>query len=578
MSLGRACISTKRQSTLFESVSVIIHGKSFDVHVHEIGAWSTIINDEYRELDEKDGEAESHTSNEEENPMDTLDDFVEQVVEEKGKSHSTNEGSHIETASSGGKPPGFENVVKKEDILHSVPTKEDSVIPRPDQKDGCKNGARVPKEDVKWDRLGFSSTWRKWIMAGLKSSRASILVNGSPTSEFSLKRGLRQGDPLSPFLFIIVMEGLHIDLKDGLTEIFSKVLRLGLKINISKSNLYGVGVSSDDIESMAAGTGYSASNLPFSYLGLPIGSNMNRIANWNGLIECFKFRLSGWKANMLSSGGCLTLIKSVLGSLGIYYFFIFKVLEAVLKTLETGIELKGCQTNGLWTRIVGMIYHLYSSGYVPLNSLRYQFDDGSMIRFWKDTWLGDAPLCSRFNRLFRLEKNKNFLVRDRIVNGLWAWDWHHPVNGGRALVDLNNLLIDIGSLNVEVDRDCVISSLSIDGSYLVSFIRKHIDNCMIANSLLSTRWCKIIPRKVNIFMWRLLLDRLPHRLNISSRGLDIDSILCPLPIFGGLFVVGVTLKSRRYLPVMNGTYGTPRGKLQKSRKTDLMSFSPPLVG
>ncbi|GKD64166.1 RNA-directed DNA polymerase, eukaryota, reverse transcriptase zinc-binding domain protein, partial [Tanacetum coccineum] len=128
MSLGRACISTKRQSTISESVSVIIHGKSFDVHVHEIGAWSTIINDEYREPDEKDGEAESHTSNEEENPMDTLDDFVEQVVEEKGKSHSTNEGSHVETASSGGKPPGFENVVKKEDILHSVPTKEDSVV------------------------------------------------------------------------------------------------------------------------------------------------------------------------------------------------------------------------------------------------------------------------------------------------------------------------------------------------------------------------------------------------------------------------------------------------------------------
>ncbi|GJY40357.1 RNA-directed DNA polymerase, eukaryota, reverse transcriptase zinc-binding domain protein [Tanacetum coccineum] len=463
------------------------------------------------------------------------------------------------------------------------------------------------------ERLGFSSTWRKWIMAGLKSSRASILVNGSPTSEFSLKRGLRQGDPLSPFLFIIVMEGLHIALKEGLTanlfqgvKIGSSEIRLsylfyaddviilsewnqcdmdniiriinvfylasGLKINISKSSLFGVGVSSDDIESMAAGTGCSTSNLPFSYLGLPIGLNMNRIANWNSLIECFKIRLSGWKANMLSSGGHLTLIKSVLGSLGIYYFSIFKVPEAVLKTLESlralffwgatgdtrklalikwsnilasldkgglgvlksihgneaGIELKGCQTNGLWARIVGTIYHLHSSGYVPLNYLCYQVGDGSMIRFWKDTWLGDAPLCSRFNRLFRLEKNQNCLVRDRIVNGLWAWDWCRPVNGGRALADLNNLLMDIGSLNVEVDRDCVVSSLSTNGSYSVSFIRKHIDNCMIANSLPSTRWCKIIPWKVNIFMWRLLLDRLPHRLNLLSRGLDIDSILCPV--------------------------------------------------
>ncbi|GJX87694.1 RNA-directed DNA polymerase, eukaryota, reverse transcriptase zinc-binding domain protein, partial [Tanacetum coccineum] len=125
--------------------------------------------------------------------------------------------------------------------------------------------------------------------------------------------------------------------------------------------------------------------------------------------------------------------------------------------------------------------------------------DGSMIRFWKDTWLGDAPLCSRFNRLFHLENNQNCLIRDRIINGLWTWDWRRPVNGGRALADLNNLLMDIGSLNVEVDRDCVVSSLSTDGSY-----------------------------SVNIFMWRMLLDRLPHRLNLSSRGLDIDSILCPV--------------------------------------------------
>ncbi|GJX87022.1 RNA-directed DNA polymerase, eukaryota, reverse transcriptase zinc-binding domain protein [Tanacetum coccineum] len=64
--------------------------------------------------------------------------------------------------------------------------------------------------------LGFGLKWRRWIQACLHSARTSILINGSPSSEFSLYRGLRQGDLLSPFLFILVMEGLHLALKDAL--------------------------------------------------------------------------------------------------------------------------------------------------------------------------------------------------------------------------------------------------------------------------------------------------------------------------------------------------------------------------
>ncbi|GKA14567.1 putative RNA-directed DNA polymerase, eukaryota, reverse transcriptase zinc-binding domain protein [Tanacetum coccineum] len=66
--------------------------------------------------------------------------------------------------------------------------------------------------------LGFGSKWRSWIRACLHSSRASILINGSPTSKFSIKRGLRQGDPLSPFLFILVMEGLHCAMSNAVNS------------------------------------------------------------------------------------------------------------------------------------------------------------------------------------------------------------------------------------------------------------------------------------------------------------------------------------------------------------------------
>ncbi|GKE27417.1 putative RNA-directed DNA polymerase, eukaryota, reverse transcriptase zinc-binding domain protein [Tanacetum coccineum] len=106
-------------------------------------------------------------------------------------------------------------------------------------------------------------------------------------------------------------------------------LASGLKINIHKSNIYGIGVNKDEVLSMASNAGCIAGDIPFNYLGLPIGSNMKSIASWKTLVDCFHMRLSSWKANLLSIGGRLTLIKSVLGSLGIYYLSIFRALESV---------------------------------------------------------------------------------------------------------------------------------------------------------------------------------------------------------------------------------------------------------
>ncbi|GKA46359.1 RNA-directed DNA polymerase, eukaryota, reverse transcriptase zinc-binding domain protein [Tanacetum coccineum] len=233
---------------------------------------------------------------------------------------------------------------------------------------------------------------------------------------------------------------------------------------------------------------------------------MGRIINWKVLIDRFKARLSGWKANLLSIGGRLTLIKSVLGSLGIYYLSIFKASEAVkvVKSIhgdEASININGYQTNGLWASIVGTIDHLHSSVIIPLRSMYF--------------------------KLFHLAKEKNCLVRDCIDNGSWSWDWSRPINMCRSQAEFVSLG-EIRDMEIDDDSDSCIWSLSHDGDLSVSNVRKHIDDCMLPNLLLCTRWYKVISRKVNIFMWRLFLDRLPLRLNLSSRGLDIDSILCPV--------------------------------------------------
>ena len=62
-------------------------------------------------------------------------------------------------------------------------------------------------------QIGFPTLWRKWKKECIGTASASMLVNGSPTAEFPLKRGLRQGDPLSPFLFLLVAEGLNVLMK-----------------------------------------------------------------------------------------------------------------------------------------------------------------------------------------------------------------------------------------------------------------------------------------------------------------------------------------------------------------------------
>lgn len=211
-----------------------------------------------------------------------------------------------------------------------------------------------------------------------------MLVNGSPTLEFQVSKGVRQGDPLSPFLFIIAMEGLHVAMKTALDKhlfhgitlpnngptishlmyaddvmfvgewSISNVLNLkrllrcfhlssGLKVNYTKSKVFGFGIDCNDLSRMANILNCESGFLPFTYLGVPIGANMNLSKHWNPIVDKFKSRLNIWKAKTLSFGGRLTLIKSVLGSLSLYYFSIFKAPKKVIGILE------GIRRNFLWS-------------------------------------------------------------------------------------------------------------------------------------------------------------------------------------------------------------------------------------
>nr|KAJ0195087.1 hypothetical protein LSAT_V11C700361540 [Lactuca sativa] len=177
-------------------------------------------------------------------------------------------------------------------------------------------------DSVNWEylesilsQMGYGDKWRMWIRGCLHSARLSVIINGSPTKEFEMKRGVRQGDPLSLFLFIIAMEGLNIAMRAAcqkgifrgikvphsettISHLFYaddalfvgewnqdniknlvRVLRCfqvasGLKVNFSKSRVFGIEVDMQEITRWAAPLGCEPASLPFTYLGIPVGANM----------------------------------------------------------------------------------------------------------------------------------------------------------------------------------------------------------------------------------------------------------------------------------------------------------------
>jgi len=91
-------------------------------------------------------------------------------------------------------------------------------------------------DSVRWEflydmlqRMGFHSLWILWIKGCLESATVSVLVNGSPTEEFKPSRGLRQGDPLAPFLFLVVAEGLAGIVRQALRANMLTGLKIGSK-------------------------------------------------------------------------------------------------------------------------------------------------------------------------------------------------------------------------------------------------------------------------------------------------------------------------------------------------------------
>ncbi|GJT73113.1 RNA-directed DNA polymerase, eukaryota, reverse transcriptase zinc-binding domain protein [Tanacetum coccineum] len=131
-------------------------------------------------------------------------------------------------------------------------------------------------------------------------------------------------------------------------------------------------------------------------------------------------------------------------------------------------------------------------------------------------------------RLYALETQKDIKVASKLSHGGLEESFRRVPRGGVEQAQLEILKEKMEGCILNSSNDRWSWSLDGSGEFSVSSVRKAIDDSLLPHGTTKTRWIKTVPIKINIHAWKVKNDCLPTRFNISRRGMDIDSILCPI--------------------------------------------------
>ncbi|GKC78430.1 RNA-directed DNA polymerase, eukaryota, reverse transcriptase zinc-binding domain protein, partial [Tanacetum coccineum] len=237
-------------------------------------------------------------------------------------------------------------------------------------------------DTISWDFLkevmltvGFHETMVNWIMTCITSTSFSMCVNGEVNGFFNGGRGLRQGDPVSPYLFTLVMEAFNVimiknisesgkfkyhygckELKftymcfvddlmilcNGDTESLKVVKKYlddfsgvsGLFPNLSKSTIFFGSISEYLKEEMLQILPFKCGKLPMKYLGVPLLAKMMGVKDCQSLIDSVRNMINCCRNKFLSYVGRIQLIAFVLSSMHQYWAYVYMLLIIVTNEIE----------------------------------------------------------------------------------------------------------------------------------------------------------------------------------------------------------------------------------------------------